>query len=125
MTYIQVYSPLKEFTNTIRIQEVTLTYHNYKQTYILTYKNSNTPQITLTNIRQNTLHNLINYIRRAIKHDIADTENITTTTDLMNLALHRLIQSHVLLRMDGTRGITKMIDNITLHIKIKSYIKEA
>ena len=124
MRKIQVYSPLKEYPYQPKQQEVTLRHKGYIQTYIINYIPNKNKQLIQINIRQNLFHNIINFIKRAIKEDIVATENVSTITAKLNKTMKQLTRSNFLLRVDGTRKITKMVDDVVVYIQVKSYILE-
>jgi predicted transcriptional regulator len=101
-----------------------MTYQGYVRAYSIIYFPQKEPEVEIIHIRRNTFKNILNFIKRAIKKDVVDTENVSTIESLMDSKMKQLLHSEFLRNVNTSRPIFKDISGMTVSIQIKQYIFE-
>ena len=109
-------------TNIPLLQFVQLEYHGYIRTYKVYYEVKKQPKLELIYLRKNTVHNLINFIKRAIKKDVADTENVSTINFLLDDKMRILLKSKYLYKTDDMHPVYKIIAGTRIKLTTKQYL---
>ncbi len=109
-------------TNIPILQFVQMEYKGYIRTYKVYYDVHKQPETTIINIWKNNFHNLINFVKRAIKKDIVATENVTTINYILDNKMRVLLQSKYLYKIDDIPPVYKMIDGTRIKLTTRQYL---